>query len=69
MKVRDIEKMSDAGVAQNINEICDGLKAFVARDAENAKELLVVLISELLEPLDADDFFGTEGWEHGLGIE
>jgi hypothetical protein len=64
----NIEKMSDAGAAKTVSEICDGLKQFVADDPGAAKELLLVLVQETLEPLAQDDFFGTEGWEHGLGI-
>lgn len=27
------------------------------------------LLKELIEKLDEDDFFGTEGWRHFLGFE
>jgi hypothetical protein len=62
----NIEKMSDEGAVKTIHEICDGLKQFVTDDSGAAKELLLVLIQETLEPLAQDDFFGTEGWERGL---
>ena len=35
------------------------------------KESLVEILGELIEKLnelDQDDFFGTEGWQHYLGI-
>lgn len=64
-----IEKMSDAGAVETVNEICAGLKKFVANNPESAKELLVQLIDETLNPLSEDDFFGTEGWEHYFGID
>lgn len=35
---------------------------------EQAKEWLRKLIHEL-DRLDAEDFFGTEGWRHHLGFE
>ena len=35
---------------------------------DGAKELLNEIISKL-DDLDGDDFFGTEGWRHYLGIE
>jgi len=35
---------------------------------EQTKELLKQII-EKLDELDADDFFGTEGWRHYLGFE
>ncbi len=35
---------------------------------EQAKELLKELI-EKLNDMDADDFFGTEGWKHILRFE
>jgi hypothetical protein len=64
----NIEKMSDKGAVQTVTEICNGLKQFVLDNPESAKELLLVLVQETLEPLAQDDFFGTEGWEHGLGV-
>jgi hypothetical protein len=44
------------------------LNKFIANNPESAKELLVQMIQETLDPLAQDDFFGTEGWEHGLGV-
>lgn len=65
----DIEKMSTEGAVKTVNEICDGLKKFVSNNPHVAKELLLVLTQETLEPLASDDFFGTEGWEHAFCIE
>lgn len=65
----NLEKMSDAGAAKTVIEICDGLKKFVDDNPESAKELLLVLVQETLDPLSSDDFFGTEGWEHGLRVD
>jgi len=65
----NIEKMSEKGAVKTVNEICDGMKKFVANNPHVAKELLVQLIQETLDPLASDDFFGTEGWEHGLGVD
>ena len=66
----NINKMSTAGAAKTVNEICDGIKNFIANNPDDAaKELLVQLIQEVLDPLSSDDFFGTEGWEHAFGIE
>lgn len=64
----NISKMSEEGAVKTINEICEGLKTFVTNNPEVAKELLVQLIQETLDPLASDDFFGTEGWEHGLNV-
>jgi hypothetical protein len=64
-----IDKMSDKGAVKTVDEICDGLTKFITDNPESAKELLVVLIGETLEPLAQDDFFGTEGWQHGLGVD
>lgn len=65
----NIEKMSDEGAAKTVQEICNGLAQFVKDNPESAKELLLVLTQETLDPLASDDFFGTEGWEHGLGVK
>lgn len=65
----NLEKMSDKGAVKTVDEICDGLKKFFANNPESAKEFLVVMVGETLEPLADDDFFGTEGWEHGLGVK
>lgn len=35
---------------------------------EQAKTLLTKIVKKL-DGLDGDDFFGTEGWKHYLGIE
>ena len=35
---------------------------------EQAKERLIKIVDEL-DKLDADDFFGTEGWEYYMGLE
>ena len=35
---------------------------------EQAKKLLRT-ITEALDALDCDDYFGTEGWKHFLGLE
>lgn len=35
---------------------------------EGAKTTLAQII-EALDALDEEDFFGTEGWRHSLGIE
>lgn len=64
----NLEKMSDKGAVQTVTEICDGLSRFAKNNPHAAKELLLVLVQETLEPLADDDFFGTEGWEHGLGV-
>ena len=60
--------MSQDGAVETIGEICEGLKKFVKYNPESAKDLLNSLIEGTLEPLGQDDFFGTEGWEHGLGV-
>lgn len=65
----NIQKMSEEGAVQTVNEVCDGLKEFFIHNPEQAKEFLVQLMQETLDPLSDDDFFGTEGWEHGLGVE
>jgi hypothetical protein len=63
----NIEKMSDAGAKKTVEEICDGLKQFVENNPEQAKDLLAHMIDDFLDPLAQDDYFGTEGWEVGLG--
>lgn len=64
----NIERMSDEGAVKTIHDICNGLVQFATDNPESAKELLLVLTQETLDPLASDDFFGTEGWEHGLGV-
>lgn len=61
--------MSDAGATELVREICNGLTKFVDNNEESAKPLLGVLLTGFLVPLSEEDFFGTEGWEHGLGCE
>jgi hypothetical protein len=61
--------MSDEGAVATINDICDGIKRYLENNDESAKPLLEALIADVLDPLSADDFFGTEGWEHCFGLE
>jgi hypothetical protein len=65
----NIRKMTDEGAVDTINEICDGLKTFFENNPENCKEFLKMLVEEVLDPLAAEDYWGTEGWEHGLNVE
>lgn len=65
----NIEKMSEKGAVETIKEICNGLKHFASNNPHCAKEILVQLEQEFLEPLAEDDFFGTEGWENGLNVD
>jgi hypothetical protein len=63
----NVEKLSDAAKVTTINEICDGLKDFIKNNPEQADAVLLPL-SEMLDTLSEDDFFGTEGWEHAFGV-
>ena len=37
--------------------------------AENIEHILLNLQTHFLDPLAEEDFFGTEGWEHWLGLD
>lgn len=65
----NVDKMSDEGAKKTVEEICDGLKQFVENNPKSAKELLASMIDGFLDMLAQDDFFGTEGWEIGLGVD
>ena len=65
----NVEKMSDQGAKQTVEQICDGLKEFLSNNSEQAKTLLAAMVDAFLDELAGDDFFGTEGWEHAFGIE
>lgn len=65
----NISKLSDAAKITTVNEICDGLKQFIKDNPESADDLLSGMVHGFLNDLQADDFFGTEGWEHAFGIE
>jgi hypothetical protein len=69
MNSKSIGKMSDEGCVETLKEICDGMKKFVDNNDESARFLLNELIENVLNPLDGEDFFGTEGWEHYFGLE
>lgn len=64
----NIDKMSEEGAVRSIEEICEGLKACARNNGECAKYLLANLV-EVLDDLNGDDFFGTEGWQHAFGME
>lgn len=64
----NVQKLSDEGAVQTINEICDGLKKWIESNPECAKAYLAELIDGFLDPMAQDDGFGTEGWEHAFGI-
>lgn len=46
----NVQKLSDEGAVQTINEICDGLKKWIADNPECAKAYLAELIDELPGP-------------------
>ena len=69
MNKKQINKMNEVGSVETLNEICDGLKKFGENCPESVKYLLVELVEKVLNQLDCDDFFGTEGWEHYFGME
>lgn len=64
----NIKKLSDASKVTTINEICDGMKEFIKNNSDSTDHLLECLAS-MLDGLNEDDFFGTEGWLHTFGIE
>lgn len=64
----NIKKMSDKGKLKTLDEICEGLSKFAHNNPDIVTDLLICLECDLLSPLAEEDFFGTEGWEIGLGI-
>lgn len=62
----NVEKMSEEGAKNTVEQICDGLKEFLTNNPEQAKPLLAAMVDGFLDDLAEDDFFGTEGWEVGL---
>ena len=67
MTMKAIGRMSEDGAVKTLDEILDGLKLFNNNNTENAHHLLSLLVP-VLNDLDGDDFFGTEGWEHYFGM-
>jgi len=65
----NIKKLSDEATVTTINEIADGLKQFVKENPDLARPLLEMITDNVLDVLNEDDFFGTEGWLHAFGIE
>jgi hypothetical protein len=62
--------MSEDGCIETLKEILDGLKRCVEDfEEDSARYLLIELVTKVLNPLDCEDFFGTEGWEHYFGME
>lgn len=64
----NVNHMSDRGALDAIEDLFVGLKVYLRKNPEQSKDFLGVLI-ESLDVLDSEDFFGTEGWESGLGVE
>jgi hypothetical protein len=70
MTNKSINKMSEDGCVETLKEICDGLKLCAENfEEDSARYLLTELVEKVLNPLDGEDFFGTEGWEHYFGME
>jgi hypothetical protein len=70
MNAKSIKKMSESGCIETLNEILDGLKEAANNfEEDSARYLLTELVEKVLNPLDGEDFFGTEGWEHYFGME
>lgn len=60
-----INKLNDAAVKQLASKIADYLKD---ADPDDLRIVLSRVCAEF-DDLSEDDFFGTEGWEHLLGVE
>ena len=62
MKVDNLNDTATKALAKNIAE-------YLLKESD-ADDLRIVLsgICELFDDLSQDDFFGTEGWEHRLGV-
>jgi hypothetical protein len=65
----NVSRMSDVGAATTLGEVCDGIKRFVESNPNTAKDILENLIDGVLDPLNEDDFWGTEGWQHAFGLD
>lgn len=61
----DINKLSDKDAYVHLQVILDKLKG---EPKDTSKYLLEGLVN-LMDDLDEDDFFGTEGWRHRFGFE
>ena len=65
----DTSKLNEKAITETTNQICDGIKKFIANNPDSAEFILDQSVDEVLNPLNDDDFWGTEGWEHTFGIE
>lgn len=65
----DTGKLNDKAVIETTQQICDGIKKFIENNPDSAAFILDRLVDDVCEPLNEDDFWGTEGWEHAFGIE
>jgi hypothetical protein len=64
MRIDDLTEMAAQSI---LNKVCDGLKNR-SNGNHSAKEILAELEALFLDPLDNEDFFGTEGWQHHFDV-
>ena len=60
-------------VSKMTDEAMDGTMEVIAEEfgklpTDDRREILTRFV-DILDDLDDDDFFGTEGWKHAFGLE
>lgn len=61
-------RLKEAEQKGAVKAICGALVDYIENDPDSTLDILGTLL-ETLESFDCDDFFGTEGWQRGLGLE
>jgi len=61
----NVSKLNDQAVTDTIKAIFDNL---IKSEIEDQRVILADLVV-LMDRLSEDDFFGTEGWEHWVGLD
>jgi len=65
----NVKRLSKKGAVKTLEDILSGIQLHIDNNPKDAKILLSYIVTEVLDPLAAEDFFGTEGWKHPFRME
>jgi len=65
----DLEDMTYKAKRKLLKKILDGISEFEQQcDDEPVTDGILIELLEVLDRTSADDFWGTEGWQHAFGV-
>lgn len=69
MKKKEVDKLKPEEIVNYTVKILKELLIFIEREEEEVHPDLLKGLVSLMDDLDGDDYFGSEGWKHYFGME